>query len=72
MRMVLAEVYVRSVMQFGAPVWAVRLVEGSVMLEGAALRPLCVLHRRMLRLMLHVDKHIPNVLLYVVSGGLSL
>ena len=56
MRMVLGEVYVRSVMQFGAPVWAVSGVMSSVLKEDGYLKPMLVLHRTMLRVLLNVDK----------------
>ena len=70
--MILSEVFVRSIMQFGAPVWATPYINSSVVTEHAVLKPLLVLHRRMLRMLLGVDRTFHNVLLYIVSGRLPL
>ena len=68
MRCVLSDVFVRSVMQFGAPVWAIAYMDRKVGDEHRVVQPLYTLHRQLLRALLGVDKRIPNYCLYVISG----
>ena len=45
MRLVLLDVYVRSIMQYASPVWAVNYMGGHIFDEHSHVKPLFVLYR---------------------------
>ncbi len=61
------DVYVRSVLQFGSVVWSPALLFSNCLQEHAQLKPLCVLYRRLLRMLLGIDSRTHNILLYILS-----
>lgn len=66
-RLVLFDVYVRSVLLFAAPVWAPDVLGVGFPGEAPALKPLGVLYRRGLRLMADVPVDTRTSLLYVIT-----
>ena len=61
------DVYVRSVLQFGSAVWAPTLLSSNCLQEHAQLKPLCVIYRRLLRILLGIDARTHNILLYILA-----
>jgi hypothetical protein len=71
-RMVLLNVYVRTILQFGAPVWAPQYLHLSLASEHTVLKPVFVAQRRYIRSLLRMDARLHNVLLYAVSNQIPL
>lgn len=66
-RLVLYDVYVRTVLLFAAPVWAPGGLQSSFPEEPPLLRPLGVLYRRGLRLLVDVPIDTRTSVLYTVT-----
>ncbi len=71
-RLVLLNVYVRTLLQYGAPVWAPEHLDTSLTSEHHLLRSLFVQQRRCIRALLGVDSRLHNALLYAVSNQIPL
>jgi hypothetical protein len=70
--MVLLNVYVRTIFQFGAPVWGPEILDVSMISEHAILRPILAAQRRYIRVLLGVDTRLHNVLLFAISNQIPL
>lgn len=72
MRLVLLEVYTRSILQFGCAIWAPLYLLDSFWDEHPTIKPLLVLHRRYIRSLLGLKARLPNVIVCIVSARVPL
>lgn len=67
-RLILNDIYVRSVMQYAAPVWATMGIGSPHILdEHSHLKPLMTLYRQSLKMLLNLSARTPTLLLIIVS-----
>lgn len=71
MRLVLADVYIRSILQFGSAVWAPSIINFDTITEHSTIKPLCILYRKLLRSLLHLPNRTHNGFLYILSSRFS-
>lgn len=72
MRIVLLDVFVRSVMQYAAPVWAVNYMKGHIFDEHGHIKGLFVLYRQCIKRLLLLPGQLPTMLLIVLSNRMPL
>ncbi len=66
LRLVLFDIYVRSILQFGVNVWGPRLLRGGM--EHAYIQPMLVQQRRAMRVLLGLPKRLHNCLVYAICA----
>ncbi len=66
LRLVLFDVYVHSILQFGCSVWGPRLLVNGI--EHSLILPLLAYHRKCIRALLGLDRRTHNCLVYILSA----
>ncbi len=72
LRLVLLDVYIRSILQYACPVWAPAFLLDNISDEHQVIRPICVQQRRCIRSLLGLSYRLHNILVYIVSGRIPI
>jgi hypothetical protein len=59
-------------MQFACVVWATKFLNNNFLIEHPIIRPILVLYRKLIKLLLNLGDRTPTIPLYIVSNKMPL